>query len=262
VAGIAWETGVLFGLAEAGVDVTAANLIVGTSAGSTVGAQLGSGLPLAQLWARQAEPSQQNPELASPGIPLAEWMDTMARLAERHPDPQQLRRAIGAMALAASTADENARRAVIQTRLPQHDWPTWDLRIVAVDAHTGDPVVFDRAAGVGLVDAVTASCAVPGVWPPATVNGARYVDGGIRTMTNADLAAGYRRVLVLAPLDEPAVHQQVAGLARAELIQPDERSVATFGIDPLDPSTRTPAAEAGRLQGAAEATRVAALWHD
>ena len=103
MAGIAWETGVLFGLAEAGADVTGADLVVGTSAGSTVGAQLGSGLPLAQLWARQAEPSLQNPELASPGFSLAEWMDAIARLAERHPDPRQLRRAIGAMALATST---------------------------------------------------------------------------------------------------------------------------------------------------------------
>jgi NTE family protein len=262
VAGIAWETGVLFGLAEAGVDVTGADLVVGTSAGSTVGAQLGSGLPLAQLWARQAEPSLQNPELASPGFSLAEWMDAIARLAERHPDPRQLRRAIGAMALATSTVVEEARRAVIQNRLPHHDWPLWDLRIVAVDAGTGDPVVFDRGAGVGLVDAVTASCAVPGVWPPATVNGIRYVDGGIRTMSNADLAAGHRRVLVLAPLDEPAVHQQLAGLARAELIQPDEKSLAAFGTDPLDPSTRTPAAEAGRAQGAAEAARVLTLWPD
>jgi NTE family protein len=223
---------------------------------------LGSGLPLAQLWARQAEPSQQNPELASPGLPLAEWMDAMARLAERHPDPRQQRQAIGAMALATGTVAEAARRAVIETRLPRHDWPAWDLRIVAVDAHTGDAVVFDRASGVGLVDAVAASCAVPGVWPPATVNGSRYVDGGIRTMTNADLAAGYRRVLVLAALDEPVVHQQLAGLGRAELIQPDQASLAAFGTDPLDPSTRTPAAEAGRAQGSVEAARIADLWHD
>jgi NTE family protein len=81
-------------------------------------------------------------------------------------------------------------------------------------------------------------------------------------MTNADLAAGYQRVLVLAPLDEPAVHDQVAGLGRATLIQPDEASLAAFGSNLLDPSTRTPAAEAGHAQGVAEAARVAALWRD
>jgi predicted acylesterase/phospholipase RssA len=124
------------------------------------------------------------------------------------------------------------------------------------------------------VDAVIASCAVPGVWPHATVNGARYIDGGVRTMTNADLAAGSRRALILAPLDEPAVHQQVAELARAELIQPDAPSVAAFGTDPLDsemgrcrrrrffgcdpPSTDAVAvlARIGRSAGAASSARV------
>jgi NTE family protein len=261
LAGIAWETGVLFGLSEAGVDATIADLVIGTSAGSTVAAQMASGLPLQQLWARQADPAHHTPELASPGLSLTEWMDTIARLAEQHPDPTQLRQAIGTMALATSTATEDSRRAVIAARLPDHSWPAWDLRIVAVNAHTGEPMVFHRGSGAELVDAVTASCAVPGVWPPATVNGARYIDGGVRTMTNADLAAGSRRALILAPLDEPAVHQQVAELARAELIQPDAPSVAAFGTDPLDPATRTPAAKAGRAQGRAEASRIVSLWN-
>jgi NTE family protein len=214
------------------------------------------------MWARQVEPGRQQPEPAPSGSPLAELMATMSLLAERCTDPNELRRAIGEVALAASTVEEAVRRAVIAARLPRPDWPARDLRIVAVDAHTGDPVVFDRAAGVGLVDAVAASCAVPGVWPPVTVNGTRYMDGGVRTMTNADLAAGYQRVLVLAPLDEAAVHEQVAELGRAALIQPDEASLAAFGTNLLAPSTRTPAAQAGRGQGVAEAARVAALWRD
>src|SRR5690348_15882835 len=159
----------------------------------------------------------------------------MTELAERHRDPKELRQAIGAVALAANTVDEDARRAVIEARLPRRDWPARELRIVAVDAGTGEAVGFGQAAGVGLVDAVAASCAVPGVWPPATVNGVRYVDGGVRTKTNADLAAEYRRVHVLAPLEESVVHEQVAGLGRAALIQPDEASLIAFGTDPLDP---------------------------
>lgn len=261
LAGIAWETGVLFGLSEAGVDATNADLVIGTSAGSTVAAQMASGLPLQQLWVRQVDPAHHTPELASPGMSLTQWMDTIARLAEQHSDPTQLRQAIGTMALATSTVTEDSRRAVIAARLPHHSWPTWDLRIVAVNAHTGEPMVFHRGSAAQLVDAVTASCAVPGVWPPATVNGARYIDGGVRTMTNADLAAASQRALILAPLDEPTVHQQVADLARAELIQPDAASVAAFGTDPLAPATRTPAAEAGRTQGRAEAARIAKLWN-
>ena len=149
---------------------------------------------------------------------------------------------------------------MIATRLPDHSWPAWDLRIVAVNAHTGEPMVFHRGSGAELVDAVTASCAVPGVWPPATVNGARYIDGGVRTMTNADLAAASDRALVLAPLDEPTVHQQIAELARAELVQPDAASLAAFGTDPLDPATRTRRPRPG-AQRRAEAARIASLWN-
>jgi NTE family protein len=128
LAGIAWETGVLFGLSEAGVDATNADLVIGTSAGSTVAAKMASGLPSQQLRARQADPAHHTPELASPGMSLTEWMDTIARLAEQHPDPTQLRQAIGTMALATSTVTEDSRRTVIATCLPDHSWPAWDLR--------------------------------------------------------------------------------------------------------------------------------------
>ncbi|MGH7747483.1 MAG: patatin-like phospholipase family protein, partial [Candidatus Dormibacteria bacterium] len=135
------------------------------------------------------------------------------------------------------------------------------LSVVAVDARTGAEAVFDAGSGVALVDAVAASCAVPGVWPPVTIGGARYLDGGIRSMTNADLARAYRRVLVVAPMDEPVVHEQLAALpGRAVLVTPDEESLAAFGADVLDPAVRTPAARAGRAQGAREADRVGELW--
>src|SRR5581483_5739954 len=116
-----------------------------------------------------------------------------------------VRRRIGAAALAAETIDEAPRRAAVAARVPVDAWPARTLLIVAVDAATGETVVFDRGSGVSLVDAVTASCAVPGVWPPATIGGRRYVDGGVRSGTNADLAVGCDRVVVIVPLmaDEP-----------------------------------------------------------
>jgi len=152
------------------------------------------------------------------------------------------------------------RRAVIAWRLPSHDWPQLSLRVTAVDVATGELVVFDKASGVDLVDAVAASCAVPGVWPAVTIGNRRYIDGGVRTMTNADLAAASDRALVLAPLDEPTVHQQIAELARAELVQPDAASLAAFGTDPLDPATRTRRPRPG-AQRRAEAARIASLWN-
>lgn len=95
---------------------------------------------------------------------------------------------------------------VIAARLPAADWPERDLRIPAVDAVTGEVVIFTRDSGVTLVDAVTASCAVPGIWPPASIGDHRYVDGGVRSSANADLAAGADQILLITPTlpDVPA----------------------------------------------------------
>ncbi|MFC0040432.1 patatin-like phospholipase family protein [Actinomadura rayongensis] len=253
VAGIAWTTGLLAGLAEAGQDWTDADLVVGTSAGSTVGAQLGSGLSLDELYARQADPDAPNHELTPP-VAIAEVWETVVRLQREHPEPGDLRRAVAEYALKADTVSEEERRAVIEARLPSHAWPDRDLRIVAVEASAGLPVVFDRTSGVSLVDAVAASCAVPGVWPPVTISGVRYVDGGVRTSANADFAAGYDDVLVIAPLPDPPLEEQLAGLGgNVRLITPDEASLAAAGAEPLSPASRAPSARAGRVQGASAA---------
>jgi NTE family protein len=251
----------LYGLSKAGAAVTGADLAVGTSAGAAVGAQLGSGLPLAELFDRQADPARQNAELTPTGVSLEELMLTMTKLAEEAPDPLERHRRIGELALAAATPPEPARRAVIEARLPSREWPRWPLSLVAVDVHTGEHVVFDRNSGVELVDAVAASCAVPGVWPPVTIGASRYMDGGARTFTNVDLARKYRRVLVIAPMVELNFAEQLAELTgRVEVIQPDDDSLTAFGTDVLDPAVRTPAALAGRSQGQRAAAQISALW--
>lgn len=260
VAGIAWMTGLLAGLADQGRDVSGAEVIVGTSAGSTVGAQLGSGLSLDELYARQTDPDLQSAEINAE-LDLEEFGARMAALLEGAAPGTELRRAVGRMALDTPAVAEAERRAVIESRLPSYAWPSGrTLKIVAVDAETGEPVVFDNSSGVSLVDAVTASCAVPGVWPPATIDGRRYVDGGIRSAANADYAAGASRVLIVLPLgtdellptDKPlagAVRELHAAGAEVAIIAPGEASLAAIGTNPLDPATRRPAAEAGRAQG-------------
>ncbi|WP_330178935.1 patatin-like phospholipase family protein [Nocardia sp. NBC_01503] len=265
VAGIAWATGVIAGMADAGVDVTDADLIVGTSAGANVAAQLSSGLPLAELFRRQVDSALQSHELKPQGTPIEEvWERVVAIHAEAEGDPMGARRKLGALALEVRTVPESARRAVIESRLPIHEWPQRRLLVTAVDALTGELRIFDRDSGVPLVDAVTASSAVPLVWPPHTIDGVRYTDGGVRSSANADLAAGCERVLVLAPLPDDALEKEVAGLAaagaRVAVISPDDASLEAFGTDPLDAATRVPAANAGRAQGKSEAARVAELW--
>lgn len=261
VAGIAWTTGLLTGLASHGQDLTGADLLVGTSAGSVVAAQVTSGLPLDELFARQTDPARQAPEIPA-DIDFEKFAADFGGAVTVANDPAEVRRAVGKMALAAETVSEADRRAVISARLPVHEWPGQRLVIVAVDAETGEPRRFDRESGVSLVDAVAASCAVPGVWPAVTIDGRRYVDGGVRSAENADYATGFKRVTVVSPLgvDSPLPMEKPlpevlddlrAAGAEVTLITPDEAAKAAIGENPLDPATRTPAAEAGRAQGAA-----------
>ncbi|GHD86310.1 patatin-like phospholipase family protein [Streptomyces naganishii] len=261
VGGIAWITGLLAGLADAGRDVTGADVIVGTSAGSAVAAQLGSGLGLEELYARQVEPALQAHEIMAE-MDLEAFAAELGLVMGSGATVPQLRRAMGKFALGAKTVPEGERRAVIESRLPVHDWPARTLRIVAVDAESGEPRVFDHTSGVGLVDAVAASCAVPGVWPPVTVGGRRYIDGGVRSMANADYAEGASRVLVIVPMGaaepfpsdsplEQSVRELRARGAEVAVVEPDEASRAAVGDNPLDPATRAPAARAGRAQGRA-----------
>ncbi|MFC4910260.1 patatin-like phospholipase family protein [Actinomadura gamaensis] len=264
VAGIAWEVGVLVGLAEAGADVLGADLLVGTSAGSSVAAQVAAGLAPDELYARQTDPARQNREFIPEGVSLERVWEQFTRFQAEYSDPGELRRRVGAEALATETVPEEERYAVIEGRVPVRAWPERPLLITGVHATTGEPVVWTKESGVPLVDAVAASCAVPGIWPPVTIDGARYIDGGMRTIVNADLAAGSARVLVVAPLTDPALDEQVAALREAgavvDVIVADEASVAAFGTDPLSPETRVPSAEAGRAQGRAAASEVAAHW--
>lgn len=269
VAGIAWANGVLAGLADEGVDVRDADLIVGTSAGSTVGAQARARLSVEELFQRQVDPALQAREIPAE-FDMASFATTLQGILEGARDQAELRRRIGAWALKAPTVAEADRRAAVATRLPEPAWPERPLVLVAIDAETGEKRLFDRGSGVDLVDAVAASCAVPGVWPPVTIDGRRYVDGGVRSNDNADLASGFGRILVLSPLPPGAatpwtsLEEQVVRLreegSSVEIVCPDEGSVAAMGPNPLDPSVRAPAAHAGREQGRREAAAVHKLW--
>ncbi len=264
VTGVAWELGILAGLAEAGVDLAGADLVVGTSAGSVVGAQLTSGAPIEELFQRQLQPpTAEQPARFGLGLMLK-----LAAAALGSRDAQHARAKIGAMALAARTLPEAERRGIIASRLPTDEWPQRRLVITAVAADDGEFVVFDRDSHVSLVDAVAASCAVPGVWPPVTINGRRYIDGGVRAPANVDLAAGYDRVVVLAPISvafrrDSRVAAQVAALpagTRTAVVAPEPAASRAIGRNVLDPARRAPAARAGRTQAAQVLAAVREVW--
>ncbi|MEU8774777.1 patatin-like phospholipase family protein [Streptomyces sp. NPDC048606] len=265
--GIGWESGILYGLARAGVDLSGADLVVGTSAGSVVGAQLTSGLlGPRELYERQlGDPAGETVARFGPGL-LTRYAMAMARSR----DAAGYRRRIGAMALACDTeADEAERREVLGRRLVSHRWPDRRLVVTAVDAHSGELVAFDRHSGAGLVDAVAASCAVPGVWPPVTVDGRRFIDGGVRSPANADVASGYRRVVILAPMALgasmiPSASAQAERLraegARVLLITPGPQARKAFGRNVLDPARRDPAARAGLAQSELHVAEARRVW--
>jgi NTE family protein len=267
ITGIAWEIGVLAGLAEAGVDLGGADLVVGTSAGSVVGAQLTSGADLEALFARQLEPPTGERAARMTRAALARYGWAVLR---SRGDDVVFRRRVGALALAAEqaglTPTEQERLDVIGSRLVSRAWPDRDLRITTVDAQTGEFRVLDRTSGVPLLQAVAASCAVPGVYPPVTIDGRRYVDGGMRSAANADLAEGCDRVVVLAPIPRgigplASVDAQVTGMvARVAVVSPDEASRRAIGRNVLDPAARAGSARAGRAQAADVAAQVSEAW--
>lgn len=282
--GIAWESGLLAGLAEGGVDVSNADSITGTSAGSAVGAQLASGRTPQQMYAAIAadasrtapSPTRGNAGAGAPAPNLMPLMDLMAKAAKGESSPEEVRKEIGAFALAAKTITEDEFIATFGRMLATSEaWPHPGYQCTAVDALTGEFVVWNADSNVPLSRAIASSCCVPGIYPPITINGRRYIDGGMRSSTNADLAKGAEVALVVAVTSNAArgpmaeigqkrlegelkVIREAGG--EAILIQPDTASQDAFGMNLMDFSRRAGAAEAGFAQGKAEAARIASAW--
>lgn len=278
-AGQAWEIGLIAGLGDAGVELTDADLVVGTSAGSTVAAQVTSGARPADLYtAILAEvpppPRGERPDRGgTPTVSGPSYLDWSNAIIAASADPADMRRRMGAAALARAAADGPSRtpwREIVASRLPSLEWPRSLVRITAVDARTGEPVVFDRDSGVELVDAVAASTSA---MTPYAIGEDRYLNGGYRRSENADLAAGYGRVVVLSPFGGRTrmplawgmdLATQVAELraagSRVECVFPDSGAGDVFDANALDPSTRGQAARGGYDQGRALADQVADLW--
>jgi NTE family protein len=260
-AAIAWEVGLLVGMADVGVDVRDADVIVGTSAGSLVGAQIASDLTLRELFHRQADPQLQTKE-SQPAVDFMRWRMHFMRAKEGPRDAIAVLKRFGTLALQTPADTQEVRRNTIAAQLPTHTWPERRLLIVAVDVDSGERHVFDRSSGIDLIDAVTASRAVPGIWPAVAFGGRRYMDGGVYSIDNADLALGCDHVLIatlaarvpplcVASLDT-AVDILRRGGTRVDVIQPDEASQMAFTSTDgnlLARPVREAAARAGREQG-------------
>ncbi|MEU4473839.1 patatin-like phospholipase family protein [Micromonospora sp. NPDC023888] len=262
VTGIAWEVGVLAGLADEGVTVTPEAVLIGTSSGAVVGAQIASGTSLGELYERQRQGVAHE---TSTGLGLLDLL-RLARAQLFARTPEQAARRLGRLALAERIDDPSRHRRIAEARLPDHSWKDADLRIVVVDADSGTSRTITRHDGVSLVDAVAASCAMPLSSAPVTIDGHRYMDGGMRSTLNLDLAPGNGPVIALAPSTAAIgpwarIGGQRAALGegrRVELLLRDPASKRAQGRSVMDRSVVPALVAAARDQGRHEASRVAA----
>jgi len=262
VTGIAWELGVLNGLAEDGVDLRA-DAVIGTSAGAFVGAALASGADLAAAFDAQHRPALDETFVRLPRAVLAAWIWAYLR---GFRNPERIGAGLGAVARRRRPLiDADQRRRTVEARLDTQEWPP-TLRVTAIDLESGQLRAFERSDGYPLVDAVSASGAVPGISPPVNLGGRRWIDGGMVSSANTRLAERFDEILVIAPLARnhgglPSVRQEVerlSGHRTIHLIVPDDESRAGIGPNIYDPSRRAAAADAGREQGKAVGAPIAA----
>jgi NTE family protein len=270
IAGLGWFAGLLHGLHEAGIDLRDADKMIGTSAGSVTAAQLRSAQSIETLYALQTDPTL----IIGEPPPSA---DQFAALMSAYPgfmaitDTARRMQVMGSFARSAKTVMPGVRLTMIERRLSEHDWPDAALSITAVDLETSALVTFDARSGVSLVEAVAASCAVPGVWPVVEIHGRAYMDGGVYSADNAQLASGAERALILSPLGGVttappglALADQVSSLentgVKVLVIEPDVTARAAMGNNPFDPAIRAPTAVAAKAQGKAIAQTVSEFW--
>lgn len=267
ITGIAWLTGYVHALAESGVPLIDASLILGTSAGATLGAQFAARIEPSELFARQVESGRQVAEIE----PSAELVNRLIAAAAGEDDIDTAARLARRALLARATPDDGGKRqAVIAHRLGRDAWPSLKLKLCAVDVDSRELVTFDAASGVSLHKAVAASCAVPGIWPPVRIGERLFMDGGVRSVHNADVAAGWEKVLVLAPIARPgssvpeSLDETVRALqsesATVMAVTPDDVSKAACGANPFSSERRAEAARAGYEQARRSLEAVREFW--
>lgn len=260
--GIAWHLGILGGLQRAGVPLGDADTIIGTSAGSVVGTLVAAGVDLETAIAEQlVEAPAAQPRSGGGGG----WLAAMAVLADPSVPAQEARARVGVMALQAATVDEETYLSRMRPLLPADGWPERDLRITVVDTADGRDLTLGPGSGASLLQAIAASCAVPGLMPPVTIDGRRYMDGGVRVGAAADLAAGADRLVVLAPLavlgrERIVAEMAASGAAGTLLIEPDPAALEAIGPNVMDPARRPAAVRAGLRQAEELAPLVRKTW--
>lgn len=270
IVGVAWETGILHGLvSEGALDLAEIEVVVGTSAGSIVGASVLHGRSLDEMLAEELDPSESADDIAvKPPADPAAAMAIFQKWGGAGDMTAEVCREIAELAAKASAVDTDEWEVGIATRVGGTEWPARELRVVASNGATGERDVFTSSSGVPLVQAIAASCAVPGLFPPVVIDGTPYVDGNVWSSGSADVAIspGIERLVFIGPL----VGDQGVGLLGARSLARERALVEAAGIEVIaitpgdsyraagfqvmDASRRSEAAAVGQTEGKAAAS--------
>jgi len=290
--GIAWESGLAVGLRRRGVDLAAADRVVGTSAGSVVGAQLAAGIDLEERAERvyvrppagsgsdvdRALAAEVDPEVGARMMHLIEALGTLSEPGPPDAGPEPAMVELGRRAREADTGPEEGFLALFD-ELAGQDWPE-RFACTAVDTASGRFTVWEQASGIPLERGVASSCSVPFVYPPITIGGSRYMDGGMRSALNADLGAGHDAVVVVSvtadlppgielpmALRETQARDAHLGMLRSgggqvALVMPSDElvEISGMGLHLMDASRGPAAFAAGLRQAEVEADRLRGVW--
>lgn len=275
--GVAWETGLLAGLESEGVNLANADFILGTSAGSIVGSTIARGVSPNTMAEMQIAGARQQASAAAgasstPPPDLSKVMAFFMRMPETGEPPVELRREIGEVSRTSQTIPEAQMLAQFATMGVSGDWPK-KFACTAVDAASGEFKVWRAEDGVDFARAIASSCSVPGIYPPITIKDRLWMDGGMRSGTNVDVAAGHERVLAVVVIPMAIANERMKARVTAEsaavlkaggrfdMIAPDAETQDAFGPNLMDGSRRIQLIEQGMRQGKAEAARIKAFWN-
>ncbi|MHA6750816.1 patatin-like phospholipase family protein [Dermacoccus nishinomiyaensis] len=257
VAGLAWMVGYLHGATVSGIPLRSADLVIGTSAGAVAATLLRStgGLPTAF---RRLSNEDDLPFEAPP--PSAGFATAAPKILAETTNPGAYARAFLDLSLTVPATEPvmEARLGTLKERVGTTRWTAGDLRITTLSHRTAERRVLTRDSGVGLLTALAASCAVPGVWPAVPLpDGDLGVDAGPLSATHADLAQDAERVLVLRPV--PNLQGDLAAetdvLERALIVEP------THPLEgPTDRDPRVTACLAGFAQALTQTDLLRSAW--
>jgi NTE family protein len=267
--GGAWEIGVLKGLRDAGVDVGTADLYVGCSIGATLSSLIQSGHKIEDLYRLRTVPDPA--AVPTPSV-LANkrsdkekaYLRDSLRMWGPARDDLAARVELGQRALATPNPLSEEVQIEMKRNLGLRDWPNAGLKVAAVDVADGSVRFFDRSQGVALELAMAASSAQPGLQEPITIQGRRYMDGGVAG-TNIDGAAGCDVVLAITAFparNRTRIEIDAVRAVGGEVmnIAPDPEARETLGPNVSDHGLVRSAGEAGVRQGLALAADVRQLW--